>query len=314
MKQKLLVSIPFTGLGMYGGFRGNRWLRNRIKIFKQFVVPSLLAQTDQDFILWVCWRRDEKTNKQVIELEKYLKGVFPQVIFTYTGITFWDDKFEDSVAREKLFNTLRLGLPELFDTTAGAEEIIWLLQPSDDCYDRVTVDSVKRAFQSDDSMQAIAYTQGYLCNYNTLEILEYNPKTSPPFHAIRFPREIFFDAGKHMTYISLKEDVAQYKAGTPCPSHEYLPRCLKTATFNGRGFLVGTHGENISTHFNHPYGGEKVPIDILHNYGLQNIKPLVLPVSIRKKILRKLPYRWQRKLRYIFGEMFVNKIYEWLRN
>lgn len=313
MKQKLLVSVPFTGLGLFLGFRGNRWLRNRIKIFETFVVPSLLAQSDQDFVLWVQWRREEKKNKQVIELLERLKKNF-NVIFTYTGITFWDDKYPDDIARERLFHTLRLGLPELLDITADHENIIWLLQPSDDCYDRMTIESVKKAFENDSTMEAVSYTEGYLCNYNTLELLEYNPKTSPPFHAIKFPRQIFFDAGKHLTYISLKEDVGQYKKGTPCPSHEYLSKCLKTAFFKGRGFLVGTHGENVSTHWNHPYGGQKVSQEILKNFGLDVVEPLKLPLSLRKIIMRKLPYRWQRKLRYLIGERFVNKFYEFLRN
>ena len=37
-KFKHLIYCPFTGLGLYNGFRGNRWLKNRIKIFKEFVV------------------------------------------------------------------------------------------------------------------------------------------------------------------------------------------------------------------------------------------------------------------------------------
>ena len=313
MKSKFLVSVPFTGLGLYNGFRGNRWLRNRIKVFEQFVVPSLLNQSDQDFVLWIQWRREEKTNPQVIELLERLKEKF-KVVFTYTGIVFWDDKYPDTEARERLFNTLRLGLPELFDYVPDCDEIHWLLQPSDDCYDRMTVESVKKAFKEDDSMQAVGFTEGYLCNYLTKEIKEYNPKTNPPFFAIRFPRATFFDAGKHMNYIALKEDMNQYKVGTPYPSHEYLSKCLKMAHFKGRGFVVGCHGENVSTHANHPYGGEKVDSSILYNFGIQESPPLVLPLSIRKWVMRKLPYKWQRKLRYLIGEMFVNKIYNFLRN
>lgn len=315
MKNTFLVYTPFTGLGLYGGFRGNRWLRNRIKVFKQFVIPSLLNQSDRDFVHWISWRREEKYNKHVMELEQWMSQIPNfKFIFTYDGIVFWDDKFDDVTAREKLFNSLFKTLPGLFDIVGDVDEIHWLLQPSDDLYDRMTVESVKKAFEGDPTMQAVAYTQGYLCNYNTKELLEYNPKTSPPFHAIRFPKSIFFDAGRHMTYISLKEDMNQYKKGTPCPSHEYLPKCLKTANFDGRGFLVGTHGENISTHFNHPYGGNKVDPAVLYNFGIYGVEPLHLPLSLRKWLMRKLPYRAQRKLRYIFGEMFFSKIYEWIRN
>ncbi len=75
LKIKHLMYVPFTGLGLYNGFRGNRWLKNRIEIFKQFVIPSLLNQTDQDFILWVSWRREEKNNPIIKEFKQYLENI-----------------------------------------------------------------------------------------------------------------------------------------------------------------------------------------------------------------------------------------------
>lgn len=301
MKAKFLVCVPFTGLGLYNGFRGNRWLRNRIKIFKQFVVPSLEHQTDKNFVLWIAWRREEIDNPHVIELFGWLSThTSLEIVFTYSGIPFWDDKYSDTEARERLFNTLRGALPDLIDSMSDCDEVHWLLQPSDDVYDIRTVALVKKAFENPD-IQAISYTKGYLCNYNTKEVLEYNPTTNPPFFAIKFPREIFFDAGKHINYTG------------PYKSHEYIGDKLKLAYFDFRGFLVGTHGENISTHFNHPFGGAQVT-DVLSNFGLADVPPLVLQISTRKWIMRRLPYRWQRKLRYLFGEKFYNIIYNWIRN
>lgn len=284
--------------------RGNRWLRNRVKIFEQFVVPSLLNQTDKDFVLWVAWRQEERTNPIVTGLLRRLQRKF-DVVFTYTGIPFWDDKYPDDIARERLFRTLKDGLPQLFDAVEGAEEVYWLLQPSDDCYHQETVASVKKAF-ADPEMQVVGYTKGYLANYHTKDVLEYNPKTNPPFFAIKYPREIFFDPGKHMNYTG------------PFKSHEYIGEKLKMAFFEGRGFLVGTHGENISTHFNHPYGG--LPIEgedlarLLSEFGIAGTTPLELPWSFRKWLLRKLPHRVRRKLRYWGGEIIGNRIYNWIRN
>lgn len=303
-KSATLVCVPFTGLGLYGGFRGNRWLRNRIKIFEQFVIPSLLNQTDKDFVLWMAWREEERDNKYVQELYRWCQqiGIFSgRVVFTYTGVPFWDDKYDDVTARERLFETLRRGLPDLIDATADCEEIYWLLQPSDDLYDARAIESVKLAF-TDPKVQAVSFQRGYICNYNTKEVLEYNPNTNPPFFAIRFPRQTFFDAGKHINYTG------------PYKSHEYIGDKLKLAQFEGRGFMVGTHGENISTHFNHPFGGAKVSSEILQNFGIANAPPLVLPISTRKWLMRRLPYRWQRKLRYIFGELLYSRFYNWIRN
>lgn len=303
---KFLVSVPFTGLGLYGGFRGNRWLRNRIRVFETFVIPSLLAQSDRDFIVWVAWRQEERSNKYVQELKQRLDAIPNfEVVFTYSGIPFWDDKHDDDTARTRLGRTLAEALPELMDVVGDCENVYWLLQPSDDCYNRLTIQSVRAAFE-DPEMQAVTFTKGYLCNYSTKELLEYNPKTNPPFFAIKYPRGIFFDPGKHMTYSG------------PFKSHEYIGDKLKLGKFEGRGFLVGTHGENISTHFNHPYGGQRFEglerDQILESFGIVDAEPLKLPISIRKQIMRKLPHPIRRKLRYWFGEVLGNRLYNWLRS
>lgn len=313
MKSKFLVMCPFTGLGLYGGMRGSRWLRNRIKIFVQFVVPALLKQTEQDFVLWVAWRREERDNIYVRQLLDFLQMQFGEnrVVFTYSGVPMYDDKYEDDTARDRFFSTIK-GFPELMDFVPDCDEVQMLIQPSDDVYDIDTIRSIKEAFKTTDA-QAVVFEKGYICNYQTLEIAEYNPNTLPPFAAIKFKREVFFDPGKHMTYLGLKKDVGKYKKGTPYPSHEYLADCLRVGVFPVRGFIVGTHGENISTYFNHPFKGEKVE-GVLEQFGLGGVKPLVLPISYRKWMMRKLPHQWQRKLRYIGGELFVNKFYHWIRN
>lgn len=313
MTSKFLCAVPFTGLGLYNGFRGNRWLRSRIKVFETFVIPSLLNQTDRDFILWVAWRREEKTNPQVIALLKRLQALPNfKVIFTYTGIPLYDDKYPDEIARERLYRSMKDCLGDLMEVIPNCDEVVMLIQPSDDLYDMFTIESVKKTFQ-ETTARAVVFLKGYICNYNTLEVCEYNPTTIPPFAAIRFDRNTFIDPGKFLNYLGLKKDVGKYKKGTPYPSHEYLADCLETALFYGRGFMVGCHGENISTHFNHPFKGEKVD-GILDNFGTGNVKPLVLPISFRKWLMRRLPYQWQRKLRYWFGELLFSRFYSWIRN
>ena len=313
---KMFLMVPFSGLGMYGGFRGNRWLRNRIKIFKQFVIPSLLNQTDRDFVLWVAWRPEERTNRYVLELKKYLDAIPNfQSVFTYSGVPMYDDKYEDAEARERVANAISGSLRELINLAPEADEIYWMMQPSDDLYDRLTVESVKKGFQANPTIEALSFTKGFICNYYTKEVKEYNPKTNPPFAAIRFSRLVFFDPARHLKHISMKKDNGKYKAGTPLPSHEYLPDCFTTGYFDGRGFLVGTHGENISTHFNHPYGGVTIEDEaILDRFGIAVVPKLTLPISYRKWFMRKLPHKWQRKLRYWFGELLFNKFYNWIRN
>jgi hypothetical protein len=261
-----------------------------------------MAQTSQNFIVWVGWRPEERTNKHVIALLNYLENKFGmgRVVFTYGGLCFWDDKYEDSVAHERLVMALHKSLSDLINYVTE-DTVLMTIQPSDDCYRKDMVSTMQNLLNGP-TYDAVGYTKGYLMNYTTGELKEYNPKTNPPFFTIKFQKEVFIDPFKHMKHTG------------PYKSHEYVPDFLRYAPFNERGFIVGTHGENVSTHFNHPYGGLDVPKEILSDFGLGDVKPIKIRYSIRKALMRKLPYRVQRKLRYIFGEKFYSKIYNFLRN
>lgn len=304
---------PFTGLGLYGGSRGKSWLRDRIRIFKQFVVPSLQNQSNQNFTLWVSWRREERDNTDVLDLKYYLIETFgkERVVFSYSGVCFYDDKYPDEEARPKLLSNLHHSLSELINYVGDVQDVLMTIQPSDDCYYRDMVKDMQNLF-THTGYQAIGYKHGYIMNYQTLELAEYNPKTNPPFYTIKFPKEIFIDPFKHARHTALKRDSGKYKEGTPLPSHEYVGDCLKYHQIERRGFLVGTHGQNISTHFNNPYAGDAVPKDVLEKFGLSVVKPIKICYNIRKEIMRRLPYRVQRKLRYIFGEQIYQRIYQFI--
>lgn len=294
-----LMYCPFTGLGLYDGFRGNRWLKNRIKIFKQFVTPSLQAQTSKNFILWISWRPEERGNPIVKELMGYLKTTGLNVIHTFTGVCFWDDKYPPEQARERLIMALHGSMRELVNVAVGGW-VLMTIQPSDDCYHKEFVKEVQLAFKNN-ALQAIGFSKGYIMNYQTLEVAEWNCLTNPPFYTIKFPRNVFINPFEHVKYTSLKHDVEGYKQGTPLPSHEWVKDCLSYGVINERGFLVGVHGDNISTVFDHPYRGEDVE-GILSDFGLENVDKLVVPFSLRRSLFNSLPYKAKRKLRYWAGE------------
>lgn len=285
---KHLMMIPFTGLGLYNGFRGNRWLKNRIKVFEQFVVPSLLAQTNQSFIVWIAWRREEKTNKQVIELEKRLKSKGFEVVFTYAGVPFWDDKYPDDVARIRLIDALHGSMGSLINAIGECDYVYMTIQPSDDCYHKTVVNDIQEKGFSDN--WAVGFESGFIMDYKTMEVKEYNPETNPPFFTIKFERETFIDPLKHMKHIG------------PYKSHEYIGDFLKYLPLDGRGFLVGIHGFNISTVYDHPYAGLPYDNQVLRGFGLENVEPLKIKFSIRSWFFSKMPYRVKRKLRYWSGE------------
>lgn len=295
MKTVHLLHVPWTGLGLYGGFRGNRWLRNRIKIFKQFVLPSLQAQTNKDFILWCAWRYEERNNPIVQELKEYLEAIPDfKTVFTYAGVCFWDDKYPDDVAKTRLVDAIHVSMGELFNVIGDAEEVLMTIQPSDDCYHKDMVKYTKMFFSNRDDVHVYGYKQGYVMDYVNRRLAEWNPKTTPPFYTVRFPREVFIDPLKHVKYTG------------PYKSHEYVKDYLPSNYIDLRGFVVGTHGENISTVFDHPYAGqvfsEEATEEILSNFGLEGVEKLKLDKTLNTVIFSKFPYSWKRKLRYLAGE------------
>ena len=304
---------PFTGLGMYGGFRGDRWLKNRIEIFKQFVLPSLLAQTNKNFILWISWRREEKNNPLVWEFSAYLNDTFQEcfeVVHTFAGVCFYDDKYPDEEARDRLVTAIHSSMGELLNHLGECNHVLMTIQPSDDLYHKTAIEGIQKLFENDPSLQAVGFQKGYICNYNTKEVCEYNPSTNPPFYTIKFPKEVFMDAFQHLQYTALKKDSGKYKKGTPLPSHEYVGDCLKYAQIGDlRGFLVGTHGANISTTFNIPYKGAPVDKEVLKDFGIYDTGLLQIKSSLAKRLLLKLPFRAQRKLRYWLSEKLKIKLF-----
>lgn len=309
-KVKHLMYVPFTGLGLFNGFRGQRFLRNRITVFKEYVIPSLQAQTSKNFTLWISWRREEKTNPIVKELMEYMEGIKEfKTIHTFAGVCFYDDKYPVDEARNRLVTSLHASMPVLLDEIGEVDSVLMTVQPSDDCYNREMVHQIQEMFKHYPDFQAIGYSKGFICNVNTKEISEYNPKTNPPFYTIKFPRDTFTDPLKHLAYTALKEGVEGYKKDTPLPSHEWIGQCLNYGQVHERGFLVNCHGENISTYYDHPYKGEVVDTEYLGNFGVLNSPKLHFKLGWKRWILKHLPHPIRRKVRYWFTE----KIYNWLR-
>lgn len=304
-KTKHFMYCPWTGLGLYNGFRGNRWLKNRIKVFKQFVLPSLRAQTCQDFTLWCSWRPEERFNGIVRDFVQELKAESFEVIHTYSGVCFYDDKYPLEEAKERLAKALHEASYELVNATEGEhgyEFVLMTIQPSDDCYRRDAVAKIQEAFQKNKDVWAFGFSQGYLMDYTDGRLAHWDPKTNPPFYTLKFPRPVFIEPLKHMHHTALKVDAGPYKAGTPLPSHEYVGDCLTYEITTERGFLVGCHTGNISTGFDNPFRGDWVGPTVLQEFGLQGVPLFKVPFSVRGAIFKALPYSVKRKLRYWAGE------------
>lgn len=282
--------VPFTGLGLYKGYRGDQWLKNRITVFKNFVVPALMNQTKQEFIVWMSWRPEERANSIVQDLMKsldQLRGM--RFVHTFGGCCFYDDKYPPEIATQRVLKSLYASLPDLKSwVPEDTDYVLMTIAASDDMYISHAVKEIQE-FEYKEK-RAIGYAQGYIMNYRTLEMAYYNPKTIPPFFTIMFPPQVFLNPGEHYKYIG------------PYESHEYIKDVMEFIPLKGRGFIVGTHGENISTSFEHSFRGALLEEDereaILIQSGLFTAQPVVLEKDYRRKFMKKLMNALPRALQY----------------
>lgn len=289
-----IFSVPFTGLGRKNGYRGDIWLKNRIAVFKQFVIPSLMHQTKKEFILWCQWRPEEKNNPHVQELWKTLNGLRGlSVIFTFHGICLYDDVHAPEKAVQRLRTSLTYSLPELKEIVGSSKWVYLTCQPSDDLYMSKAVDMIQN--QAPRKGKAFGWKKGYIMNYTNRELAEYNPETQPPFATIIFPAKTFLHPIEHLEYIG------------PYKSHEEVPKYLNFKTLPGRGFIVGTHGNNISTTFNHPYQGNplcgRTKDSVFLDFGIWASDPIHLPKRksiILRECINRLPKPIHDTLKLIY--------------
>lgn len=296
-----IFSIPFTGFGACGGYRGDRWFESRIRIFKNFVIPSLIAQSKKEFVIWCQFRPEEETNPLVVDLWRSMNGIRGlSFIFTFFGPCLYDDKYDEELAKLRLMNSLSRSLPALEKIVADADWIYLTCQPSDDLYAVNMVERIQ-AVKPKEKL-ALAWKKGYICNYSTKEIAEYNPDTTPPFATIIFPKEIFLDAKRHFDYIG------------PYKSHEYVDDNLNVRWMDGRGYLVGCHGTNISTTWSIPYKGREI-LDqecenVWLNFGIWDTDPVMMHKGTRlygRWFFNKLPRAIQPIIKTLYHK--VRSIY-----
>lgn len=279
-----------TGLGRYDGFRGNRWIENRIKIFKQFIVPSLINQTKKEFIVWMSWRPEEEKNEIVVRFVKELNRLRGMTfVHTFNGLCFYDDKYEHLIARTRLMLSLRDSLTQLESYVKDAEWVMMTIQPSDDMYLSFAVKDIQNTYLEP---KAIGYTKGYMLNMNNLEMAEYNPTTIPPFFTIIFKKDDFIDHVKHFKFTGAYE------------SHEYIRDKMKFEELKERGFVVGTHGENTSTTWNVPFKGR-----VLKN-GEKNAIMIQTGIwGVKQLELKKQPHLY---IRWILNKLPRSKVKHWI--
>lgn len=256
------VMIPFTGLGLKGGYRGDDWFKYRISIFKKYTLQSLLNQTCRDFVIWISFRPEEEINPIAVDFKKYMEGIGQPFIFTYGGLCFYDDKFNDV----GLLNRLRKTLPKLKDYIENKKYVLETLQPSDDMFATDEMENIQNEDYEDN--KALTHDKGYVIQEETQRVADWVPATNPPFYTIMYSEDVFLDADKHLKYLQ------GFK------SHEDIVRIFKCKTLLNGKYCVLTHGKNISTNWWHPFRGHiysaEESKEILKNFGIKPDKTFVI--------------------------------------
>lgn len=259
MTKTHLIYIPFTGVGTNMTF-SEEWLKDRIEIFKNYTLKSLLNQTNLNYYIWLSFRPEEKNNPLIKELKDL------GLIITFDGLMYFDDKNEK--ANESLKERLQLSLNSF---SLGKSDFIYLTRiDSDDMFHKDAVQLIqnqeyKHEVYKDNIVpfKALTLQLGYVYNKDTNEVAEWNPLTNPPFHTIIFPREVFFDAQKHIDgYEGFK-------------SHEDIARLPHKVLWRGdnrtdRLYMVLTHNPkmHISTTWEHPFKGKNLSNQVLKDFGI----------------------------------------------
>lgn len=221
------------------------------------------------------------------EIYKNSRWITRNEIYSYIPwVCFYDDKYDDKVAEKRLKSSLEGSLKDLEEYVPFDTDVVYMtIQPSDDMYFPYVVEDIQNTFVAN---RAIGYKNGYINDYHTKEIAEYNPDTNPPFFTIMFPRDIFLDYEKHYSYTG------------PYKSHEHIKNIMQYDLFEKKGYIVGTHGRNISTVYNHPWKGR-----ILSKEENENIQ-----ISTNTFFVDPIPYKSSKSLvlRKIFNALPFNNL------
>jgi len=291
-KQQSLASFihfiytPFTGLGLNRNRFDDNWLAYRIEIFKNYTLKSLLNQTNRNFVHWISFRETDRQRPLIKELYEYMRNLkdYP-FVFTFGGIAFWDDKYENN----NLLERLKLTLPDLRKVCEGKEYVWETILASDDMAHKQAIQGIQEKELKQG--KAFVHGNGYLFNVKTQRLAEWNPATNPPFYTIMYPMDVFLDPEKHFEYMK------GFK------SHEDIPKLFDCEKLPDGRYCYMVHKKNISTNWWHPFRGKLIDwgqgSEILKDFGIKVESPSEIKGNWREgKLIIK---RWISQLLIKFG-------------
>jgi hypothetical protein len=255
---KVIFSIPFTGKMPFKdidgdeGFKGQNWFCHRSDIFEDYTLKSLINQTDKDFLVWLQFRPKEKTNPVIRKIRRIMKESKLNFVITFNGAILREDKAywhnEDLVERAKK------SLNELGEIEE--DTVIEVGLDSDDMVSKNFVEYIKNIEEA----EAYYMKVGYIYSTEDGRLAEWNNPESMSIYTINYPTNIFLDADAHF----------KYQKGFS--SHEQIPRIFKANQLPDGMYCATTHGNNISTVWEHPFRGKEIYSETNKKQILSNFK------------------------------------------
>lgn len=282
-----LIYIPMTGVGLYGGYRGDAWYKERAQVFLDYTLNSLAHQTNMNFVVWMSFRPEEEHNPITAMIAREMKDRNVRFVFTFNGLMYNDDKFTDGLVH-KTKNILRCmrdwkrnnrtlkevmrAIREIYvnknkTLVSRMKKSLAVLEPyfgnssmitmtridSDDLFHHMAVEIIQNF---EPAPGALVCGKGLIYNTETKELAEWNPPTNPPFHTIMMSARFFFKSEIH--YDIMRE----YK------SHEDVTKMFQCRKLPDYFYCVTTHNpkNHISTIWNHPFKGWMVESEAITDY------------------------------------------------
>ncbi len=228
-----IIQTVMTGRSNRKEYKDN-WIKNRVDIFKNYTLKSLLNQKNKDFVHWISFRPDDNGMAWVKELKAHLESLKDyKFVFTYDGQPYHDDRGDNTYLKKRFEWSLEVVAPYIKDN------VYFTVLDSDDCLIDTAVESIQNIpFDKD---MAIVMRKGYIYNLKDKKLAEWNPATNPPFYTLMFEKDTFLNPQAYLE---------NWRAFN---SHEDIVFLWKTKSIWDGSYLITTHENNKSTKWHNVY-------------------------------------------------------------
>lgn len=249
-----IIYIPFTGVGKHQ-YKGDEWFKNRIEVFLNYTLKSLLNQSNKNFVVWLSFRKEDMYNPLVLKLADRLPMSL-NIVWTFNGLLYHDDR--NAEQNKTLEQRLERALKTI-EHLPMARFVLLTRLDSDDMLHKDAVQRIQDAHTEYPAKQALCMNRGYIYNQEKDEVCLWHPETNPPFHTIVFRWDFFFDPVFHLGFYD------GFK------SHEDIVDIFDFMVLPDYLYCVFTHDPqmHISTSWDHRFNTKtKADKAVLKDFGL----------------------------------------------